>query len=118
MYVKKITIPDYVKEIEPLAFAGNNLTTVKGEKGNKTFAVQGRCLYNKKSGKLVLAFGRGSKLTLTKKIKKIDKNAMVSKYEIKKLVMPKKLKRTKGWKQSFTANNEKMKIYYRGKRIR
>lgn len=115
---KQITIPATVKEIEPLAFAGSKLTTVKVEKENKTFAVQGRCLYNKKSGKLVLAFGKGSKLTLPKRIKKIDKNAMVTKYKVKELVMPKKLKRTNGWKQSFIDNNEKIKIYYRGKRIR
>lgn len=114
---KQITIPAGIEEIEPSAFAGSSLTTVKVEKGNKTFAVNGRCLYNKKSGKLVLAFGRGNKLTLSKKIRKIDKDAMVSKYKVKKLVMPKKLKRAKGWKKPFIANNDKIKIYYCKKRI-
>lgn len=115
---KKITIPDYVKEIEPSAFAGSSLETVKVVKKNKYFAVQGRCLYEKKSGKLILAFGKGSKLTLPKKIKKIDKNARVTRYTIKKLLMPGKLKRTSGWKKSFIANNSNIKMYYRGKRIR
>lgn len=115
---KKITIPASVKEIEPLAFAGCSLKTVKVEKGNKTFAVKGRCLYNKKSGKLILAFGKGSKLTLPARIKKIDKDSMVADYKIKELVIPKKLKRTSGWKQSFIDNNEKVRIYYRGKRLR
>lgn len=114
---KQITILAGIEEIEPSAFAGSSLTTVKVEKGNKTFAVNGRCLYNKKSGKLVLAFGRGNKLTLSKKIRKIDKDAMVSKYKVKKLVMPKKLKRAKGWKKPFIANNDKIKIYYCKKRI-
>lgn len=115
---EQITIPAGVKEIEPLAFAGCHLKTVKVEKGNKTFAVHGRCLYNKKNGKLVLAFGKGSKLTLSKKIKRIDKDSMAAVYKLKKLVMPKKLKCTSGWKNSFVANNNNIKIYYRGKRIR
>lgn len=115
---KKITIPADVKAIEPSAFTGSSLETVKVAKKNKYFAVQGRCLYEKKSGKLILAFGKGSKLTLPKKIKKIDKNARVTRYTIKKLVMPKKLKRTSGWKKSFIANNSNVKMYYRGKRIR
>lgn len=115
---KQITIPATVKEIEPLAFAGCNLKTVKVEKGNKTFAVQGRCLYNKKNGKLVLAFGRGDKLTLSKKIKRIDKDSMVAKYKVKKLVLPKKLKRASGWKTAFIENNQNVKMYYCGKRIR
>lgn len=115
---KQITIPATVKEIEPLAFAGCNLKTVKVEKGNKTFAVQGRCLYNKKNGKLVLAFGKGDKLTLSKKIKRIDKDSMVAKYKVKKLVLPKKLKRASGWKTAFIENNRNVKMYYCGKRIR
>lgn len=106
---EQITIPAGVKGIEPLAFAGCHLKTVKVEKGNKTFAVHGRCLYNKKNGKLVLAFGKGSKLTLSKRIKRIDKDSMAAAY---------KLKWSSGWKNSFVANHNNIKIYYRGKRIR
>lgn len=117
-FAKKITIPADVKAIEPSAFTGSSLETVKVAKKNKYFAVQGRCLYQKKGGKLILAFGKGSKLTLSKKIKKIDKDARVTKYTIKKLVMPKKLKRSSGWKKTFIANNSNVIIYYCGKRIR
>lgn len=114
---KKITLPAYVKEIEPSAFTNSSLQTVKVAKKNKYFAVQGRCLYEKKNGKLILAFGKGSKLTLPKKIKKLSRDTRVTRYTIKKLVMPKKLKRGSGWKKVFTANNSKIKIYYRGKQI-
>lgn len=115
---KKIIIPAYVKKIEPSAFTGSSLTSVKVKKTNKIFAVRGRCLYNKKNGKLVLAFGKGSKLTLSKNIKKIDKNARITRYTVKKLVIPGKLKRARGWSKPFTGNNKKVRIYYRGKRIR
>lgn len=115
---KKITIPAHVKEIEPAAFTGSSLQKVKAAKKNKNFAVHGRCLYNKKNGKLILVFGKGSKLTFSKKIKKIDKHVMIAKYKIKKLVLPSKVKRSSGWKKPFIANNQNVKIYYCGKRIR
>lgn len=115
---KSITIPANVKEIEPSAFIGSSLKSVKVAKKNKYFAVQGRCLYRKKDGKLILVFGKGSKLSLSKKVKKIDKKVKVTRYAIKKLVIPQKLKRGSGWKKPFIANNGNIKIYYRGKKIR
>lgn len=115
---KKITIPAYVKEIEPAAFQGCSLQKVKINKKNKKFAVQGRSLYNRKDGRLLLVFGKGSRLTFSKRIKKLDKYVMVAKYKIKKIVIENKLQRKTGWKKPFLANNKKVKIYYCGKRIR
>ncbi len=115
---KKITIPANVKKIEPLAFTNSSLQKVKVAKKNKYFAVHKRCLYNRKTGKLILLFGKGKTVNLSQKVKKIGKDAMITKYKIKKLVISNKIKRTSGWKRKFIANNKKIKIYYRGKRIR
>lgn len=114
---ESILIPASVKGIEPSAFYGSSLKKVKVSKNSKYFAVQGNCLYNKKNGKLILVFGKKSTITISKKVKKIDKNVMVTKYKIKKLRIPGKLKRANGWKKPFVTNNKKVKIYYRGKRI-
>lgn len=113
----QITIPASVKGIEPSAFTESSLKKVKVAKKNKYFAVHKRCLYSKKNGKLVLAFGKKSILTLSGKVKKIGKDAMVAKYKIKKLFLPHKLKRASGWKKVFVANNKNIKIYYQKKRI-
>lgn len=115
---KKITIPARVKWIEPTAFHKNSLKTVKVAKKNKSFSVHKRCLFHKKEKDLVLVFGKGSTLTLSKKIKEIGEDVATAKYKIKKLVIPKKLKRIDKWKKPYIANNKKVKIYYCGKRIR
>lgn len=115
---KKITIPADVKWIEPTAFKNCSLKTVKVAKKNKSFAVHKRCLYRKKEKQLVLVFGKGSTVTLSKKIKEIGEDVATAKYKIKKLVIPKKIKRFDNWKKPFKANNKKVKIYYCGKRIR
>lgn len=114
----KVTIPADIKGMEPSAFTNSSLKKVKVAKKNKYFAVHKRCLYRKKTGKLILAFGKGSTLTLSGKVRKIDKSAMVTKYKIKKLFLPNKVKRVGGWKKIFAANNKRIKIYDRGKRIR
>lgn len=108
----QITVPANIKEIVPSAFTNSSLKKVKVAKNNKYFAVHKRCLYGKKDGKLLLAFGKGSTLTLSGKVKKIDKSSMVTKYKIKKLVIPKKIKRIGKWKKPYIANNKKVKINY------
>lgn len=108
----QITIPADIKRIEPSAFTNSSLKKVKVAKNNKYFAVHKRCLYKKKNGKLLLAFGKGSTLSLSKKVKRIDKDSMVTKYKIKKLVIAKKIKRVGNWKKPYVANNRKVKIYY------
>lgn len=113
----QVTIPASVKEIEPSAFTNSSLKKVKVEKENKYFAVHKRCLYKKKTGKLILAFGKKSTLTLSGKVKKIGKSSMVTKYKIKKLVIPKKTKRVDKWEKPYITNNKKVRIYYCGKRI-
>ena len=115
---KSITIPANVKGIEPAAFTNSSLQKIKVAKKNRYFAVHKRCLYNKKNGKLVLAFGKGETLRLSKKVKKIGKDTMITKYKLKKVVISRKIKRASGWKKPLIANNKKIKIYYRGKRIR
>lgn len=115
---KKITIPAQVKWIEPTAFTNSSVKTVKVAKKNKSFAVHKRCLFSKKEKELVLVFGKGSTLTLSKKIKEIGQDVAITKYKIKKLVIPKKMSRIDKWKKPYIANNKKIKIYYCGKRIR
>lgn len=115
---KKITIPAQVKWIEPTAFKNSSLKTVKVAKKNKSFAVHKRCLFSKKEKELVLVFGKGSTLTLSKKIKEIGQDVATTKYKIKKLVIPKKMKRIDKWKKPYITNNKKIKIYYCRKRIR
>lgn len=115
---KKITIPAEVKWIEPTAFKNCSLQTVKVAKKSKSFAVHKRCLYRKKEGQLVLVFGKGSTVTLSKKIKEIGEDVATAKYKIKKLIIPKKMKRYDNWKKPYVTNNKKVKIYYCGKRIR
>lgn len=115
---KKITIPARVKWIEPTAFKNSSLKTVKVAKKNKSFVAHKRCLFSKKEKELILVFGTGRTLTLSKKIKEIGQNVATTKYKIKKLIIPKKLKRVDKWKKPYTTNNEKIKIYYCGKRIR
>lgn len=115
---KKITIPANVKWIEPTAFQNCSLQTVKVAKKNKSFAVHKRCLYRKKEGQLVLVFGKGSTVTLSKKIKEIGEDVATAKYKIKKLIIPKKMERYDNWKKPYVTNNKKVKIYYCGKRIR
>ncbi len=112
-----VKIPAYVKYIEPAAFYGSSLKKVTVAKKNKNYAVSKRCLYNKKTGKLVLVFGSGKTLKLSKKIKKIGKTARVTKYKINKLVISNKLKRKTGWKKPFLSNNKKIKIYYLGRKL-
>lgn len=95
---KSITIPANVKGIEPAAFTNSSLQKIKVAKKNRYFAVHKRCLYNKKNGKLVLAFGKGETLRLSKKVKKIGKDTMITKYKLKKVVISRKIKRASGWK--------------------
>ena len=114
---KKITIPKSVKWIEPTAFKNTSIKTVKVSKKNKYFAVHKRCLYRKAEKELVYVFGKGSTLTLSKKIKEISEDVVVTKAKLKKLIISHKVKRYNNWKKPFVKNNKKIKIYYRGKRI-
>ena len=114
---KKITIPKSVKWIEPTALKNTSLKTVKVSKKNKYFAVHKRCLYRKAEKELVYVFGKGSTLTLSKKIKQISEDVVVTKAKLKKLIISHKVKRYNNWKKPFVKNNKKIKIYYRGKKI-
>ena len=114
---KKITIPKSVKWIEPTAFKNTSIKTVKVSKKNKYFAVHKRCLYRKAEKELVYVFGKGSKLILSKKIKQISEDVVVTKTKLKKLIISHKVKRYNNWKKPFVKNNKKIKIYYRGKKI-
>ncbi len=114
---KKITIPKSVKWIEPTAFKNTSIKTVKVSKKNKYFAVHKRCLYRKAEKELVYVFGKGSTLTLSKKIKQISEDVVVTKTKLKKLIISHKVKRYNNWKKPFVKNNKKIKIYYRGKKI-
>ena len=115
---KKITIPKSVKWIEPTAFKNTSIKTVKVSKKNKYFAVHKRCLYRKAEKELVYVFGKGSTLTLSKKIKEISEDVVVTKTKLKKLIISHKVKRYNNWKKPFVKNNKKIKIYYRGKRVK
>ena len=114
---KKITIPKSVKWIEPTAFKNTSIKTLKVSKKNKYFAVHKRCLYRKAEKELVYVFGKGSTLTLSKKIKQISEDVVVTKTKLKKLIISHKVKRYNNWKKPFVKNNKKIKIYYRGKKI-
>ena len=114
---KKITIPKSVKWIEPTAFKNTSIKTVKVSKKNKYFAVHKRCLYRKAEKELVYVFGKGSTLTLSKKIKQISEDVVVTKTKLKKLIISHKVKLYNNWKKPFVKNNKKIKIYYRGKKI-
>ena len=115
---KKITIPKSVKWIEPTAFKNTSIKTVKVSKKNKYFAVHKRCLYRKAEKELVYVFGKGSTLTLSKKIKQISEDVVVTKTKLKKLIISHKVKLYNNWKKPFVKNNKKIKIYYRGKRVK
>ena len=115
---KKITIPKSVKWIEQTAFKNTSIKTVKVSKKNKYFAVHKRCLYRKAEKELVYVFGKGSKLILSKKIKQISEDVVVTKTKLKKLIISHKVKRYNNWKKPFVKNNKKIKIYYRGKRVK
>ena len=115
---KKITIPNSVKWIEPAAFKNTSIKTLKVSKKNKYFAVHKRCLYRKAEKELVYVFGKGSTLTLSKKIKEISEDVVVTKAKLKKLIISHKVKRYNNWKKPFVKNNKKIKIYYRGKRVK
>ena len=115
---KKITIPKSVKWIEPAAFKNTSIKTLKVSKKNKYFAVHKRCLYRKAEKELVYVFGKGSKLILSKKIKQISEDVVVTKTKLKKLIISHKVKLYNNWKKPFVKNNKKIKIYYRGKRVK
>ena len=115
---KKITIPKSAKWIEPTAFKNTSIKTVKVSKKNKYFAVHKRCLYRKAEKELVYVFGKGSTLTLSKKIKQISEDVVVTKTKLKKLIISHKVKLYNNWKKPFVKNNKKIKIYYRGKRVK
>ena len=115
---KKITIPKSVKWIEPTAFKNTSIKTLKVSKKNKYFAVHKRCLYRKAEKELVYVFGKGSKLILSKKIKQISEDVVVTKTKLKKLIISHKVKLYNNWKKPFVKNNKKIKIYYRGKRVK
>ena len=115
---KKIIIPKNVKDIEATAFVNTNIKTLKVSKKNKYLATHKRCLYQKKCGELIYVFGKGSTLTLSKKIKQISEDVVVTKDKLKKLIISHKVKRYNNWKKPFVKNNKKIKIYYRGKRVK
>ena len=98
---KKIIIPKNVKDIEATAFVNTNIKTLKVSKKNKYLATHKRCLYQKKSGELIYVFGKGSTLTLSKKIKKLSEDVVVTKAKLKKLIISHKVKRYNNWKKRF-----------------
>ena len=55
-------------------------------------------------------FGKGSTLTLSKKIKEISEDVVVTKAKLKKLIISHKVKRYNNWKKPFVKNNKKIKI--------
>ncbi len=73
-------------------------------------------MYRKAEKELVYVFGKGSTLTLSKKIKQISENVVVTKAKLKKLIISHKVKRYNNWKKPFAKNNKKIKIYYRGEK--
>ena len=65
-----------------------------------------------------LCVWQGKQVDIVKKNKQISEDVVVTKTKLKKLIISHKVKRYNNWKKPFVKNNKKIKIYYRGKRVK
>ena len=65
-----------------------------------------------------LCVWQGKHVDIVEKIKQISEDVVVTKAKLKKLIISHKVKRYNNWKKPFVKNNKKIKIYYRGKRVK
>lgn len=114
-YFKKIHIPNSVRTIEKRAFLTDTETVISISSKNKYFGLKNKCLYNKKNGLLVAAMIKDGYLKLPTKIKMLSEGTSYTGGKIKKIIIPKTVKKIKGnWLMGKT---EKAKVYCYTKKV-
>lgn len=136
---KKITVPDSVtsiaesalkagnatsvylgkkvKTIGKDAIAGKKITKVSISKKNKRMGKQGQCIYEKKSGKLLIAVAKKNVVKIGNKVKLISEDAsLCGSRQLKKLDIGASVKTLQGaWGEFYRAGYVTTKVYFRSK---
>ncbi len=102
-YADKINIPATVKEISEDSLSLVKAAKVTVNKKNKTFVKENDGIYNKKTGVLACIIVDDSQVVIPEKVKVINESISVlgTKKTIKKLTLPKSLRKLSGaWRKS------------------
>lgn len=107
-----------VKMIGKDAIAGKKITKVSIAKKNKSIAKQGQCIYEKKSGKLLIAVAKKNVVKIGNKVKLISEDAsLCGSRQLKKLDIGASVKTLQGaWGEFYRAGYvTTTKVYFRSK---
>jgi len=106
-----------VKMIGKDAIAGKKITKVSIAKKNKSIAKQGQCVYEKKSGKLLIAIAKKNVVKIGNKVKLISEDAsLCGSRQLKKLDIGASVKTLQGaWGEFYRAGYVTTKVYFRSK---
>ena len=100
------------------AIAGKKITKVSIAKKNKSIAKQGQCIYEKKSGKLLIAVAKKNVVKIGNKVKLISEDAsLCGSRQLKKLDIGASVKTLQGaWGEFYRAGYvTTTKVYFRSK---
>ena len=107
-----------VKTIGKDAIAGKKITKVSISKKNKRMGKQGQCIYEKKSGKLLIAVAKKNVVKIGNKVKLISEDAsLCGSRQLKKLDIGASVKTLQGaWGEFYRAGYvTTTKVYFRSK---
>lgn len=93
--VEEIFIPKSVKRIGSEAFrvCGSTTPVIKLSKKNKYFEMEHNCIYNKKTGRLVVAYDENGIITVPEGVTYVKDIISYSGNEVKKIIFPKTFKK-------------------------
>lgn len=112
-----ISLGKKVKLIGENAIAGKKIKKVSVSKKNRFLAKQGQCIYEKKSGKLVIAIAKKKSLKISNKVKIISEEAsLCGSRNLKTLDIASSVKILRGaWGEFYRAGYTTTSVYFRSK---
>lgn len=110
----KVLIPASVTSIENNAFTMKHTVRFTIAKDNKRYAVKDKCVYSKKSKRLVVGVVKKGTLTIPDTVKVLSANSSLVGEEVKKLTIPKSVKKLEqGWFDTGNYGSVGTKIYFK-----
>ena len=112
----KITLPASMKSIAGQIFTMDKNCEITIAKGNKTLAKQKNCIYNKKTGRLLVAkVNKKGVLKIASKVKVLGAKTSVIGGDVKKIIVPKTVKKLKKDCFVFPMKGNEISIFLKGK---
>lgn len=113
--IEELFIPQSVSEIDSEAFLylGNNTVAIKLSEKNKFLGLENNCIYNKKTGRLVAAYGENETINIPRSVMCLEGEIAYSGYKVNKIIVPDTIQKIEGWDWSTGMNyDDNLKVEF------